>query len=153
MKQFEFSLQRLLDVKLAREQLAEQQLAVALRKLEAERGELRVLHDRLAKQIQWVEKNHHGVARQYAVLAELRYMGQIQRLIELQSLQIASCEQVVSEEREALSEIMRERKGLERLCEREHQRWLLEHKRMEQKHTDEVASIMFARQQSELNGV
>jgi len=153
MRAFQFSLQRLLEVKEAQEQAAEQVLARALRALSKERDELRALQVRLQKQIDRIEESRNRIQKKDNMLEQLRYLEQIQQRIERQSLQIIVCEEVVAKERDAWSVIVRERKSLDRLSDREHKRWSTEQKRMEQKHSDEVASIIFARHQQELNGV
>jgi flagellar FliJ protein len=147
MKLFKFSLQRLLDVKLARERAVEQKLSGVLRTLKEARKQLRVLQDRLQAYVRCLEESAGRRTSNRRILDNLRYIERIQTMIVHQSREIVQCEEAVEEVRQELLAIMQERKSLERLRGRERRKWLEQVRRGEQKHMDEVAGAQFYRNQ------
>jgi flagellar FliJ protein len=149
MKAFEFSLQKLLDVKLAKEQACEQRLALAQRELDQQRAVLREWQQRLEQEVAIIEGFDGRKLTPREVIEHIRYMDQVQEQIRLQAEQILACEEKVNEVREELCRLLQERKGLDKLSEREYLRWLKEVRRQEQRLTDEAAVTGHCRRQVE----
>ena len=78
----------------------------------------------------------------------LRYLERIQRRIVAQTETVMRQETIIEELRNQLCVIVRERKGIEKLRDRERNLWLQELKKSEQKEMDEHASIGFLNQRT-----
>jgi flagellar protein FliJ len=148
MKAFEFSLQRLLDTKEALEQAAEEKLAEAMRILEDGKKRLKQLLAGLHQQINEIEAFRGAKTHRHKLSVHLRYLERIQRQVVIQSQVVTKQEAVVDERRNELCAIMRERKSIEKLKDREWQRWRLEQKKAEQKEMDEFAVVGFVHQRN-----
>ena len=149
MKTFEFSLQRLLDAKEAFERAAEEKLAAAIRLLEAGREKKRQLTVRVRQQIREIEAFRGTQTHRHKISVHQRFLERVQRQIVLQTQLVARQELTVEESRKELLAILRERKTLEKLKDREWLQWMQESKKIEQKEMDEVASVGFAHRQME----
>ena len=148
MKAFEFSLQKLLDVKEAFERAAEARLADAVRKLEACKTKLKELTARRQHEIGQIEAlGAGGRTHRHKLTTHMKYLERVQTQVSTQLQVVVEQELVVEQVRQELCEYVRERKSLEKLKENERRQWLAEHKRKEQKETDEFAVNGFLRQQ------
>ncbi|HBA84874.1 MAG TPA: flagellar export protein FliJ [Verrucomicrobia bacterium] len=147
MKAFEFSLQKLLDVKEAFERATEARLAEATRKLEACKAKLKELSVRRQQEVGQIEALGGAKTQRHKLEAHRRYLDRIQTQLNAQIQTVVEQELVVEQIRQELCEYVRERKSLEKLKENERRQWLAEHKRKEQKETDEFAVNGFLRQQ------
>ena len=147
MKAFEFSLQKLLEVKEAFERAAEARLAEAVRKLEACKAKLKELTAHCQHEIEQIEALGGGKTQRHKLAAHMRYLERVQAQVNAQVQVIVEQELAVEQIRQELCEYVRERKSLEKLKEHERRQWLAENKRKEQKETDEFAVNGFLRQQ------
>jgi flagellar FliJ protein len=147
MKAFAFSLQKLLEVKEAFERAAEARLAEATRKLENCKAKLKELTTRCQHEIEQIEALNGAKTQRHKLTAHMRYLERVQAQVNAQVQVIMEQELVVEQIRQELCEYVRERKSLEKLKEHERRQWLAEHKRKEQKETDEFAVNGFIRQQ------
>lgn len=150
MKAFEFTLQRLLDAKEAFERAAEEKLAAGLRILEAGRDKKRQLTMRVREEIKEIEAFRGTKTQRHKIAVHQRFLERVQRQIVAQTQLVAKQELAVEESRKQLLAILRERKTLEKLKDREWVQWLEGAKKAEQKETDEYASVGFAHRQLEL---
>ncbi len=142
MKKFEFSLQSLLDAQEAKERATEQKLGAHLRILE----ELRRIRRCITASIEEAIRNfEHLNGRPQEHLLHTAFMAKLRQDLVLQSEKTAAAEAAVETVRKALHAIIRERKGLEKLKERELLRWQEEWRHQEQKAMDEVASTGYVR--------
>jgi len=146
MKIFEFTLQRLLEAKEALERAAEEKLAAAIRLLETARERLRQLKGRMRQQIKEIEAFRGARTHRHKISVHQRFLERIQHQVVAQTQLVAKQEASVEELRKQLCVIMRERKTLEKLREREWLTWVDEQKRAEQKEMDEFASVGFVHQ-------
>ena len=149
MKTFEFSLQRLLDAKEAFERAAEEKLAAVIRIMEAGREKKRQLTVRMREQIKEIEAFRGTKTHRHKISVHQRFLERVQRQIVLQTQLVAKQELAVEESRKQLLIILRERKTLEKLKDREWLQWLEESKKSEQKEMDEYASVGFTHRQME----
>ena len=144
MKKFVFSLERLLDAKEAFERAAEEKLAAAIRIMEAGREKKRQLTVCVREQIREIEAFRGTKTHRHKISVHQRFLERVQRQIVLQTQLVARQELAVEESRKQLLTILRERKTLEKLKERERLQWMQESKISEQKEMDEYASVGFA---------
>jgi flagellar FliJ protein len=147
-KAFHFSLQRLLDAKETLERAAEEKLANAIRKLEAENDRFKKLSARLREQIKQMESFRGIKTSRYKLSVHLRYLDRLQQRLQIQANDVANAERIVEEVRAHLCAIVRERKTIEKLKEREWNEWSLQSRRLEQKEMDEFAAIGFINQRA-----
>jgi flagellar protein FliJ len=145
MKAFVFSLQKVLDVKRARESAAEQALAGALQQAEATKRRLQGVQAELRERIRRVEQLRGTATPADRLRSELRYLDALHEEIDGLAQRLSAQEQEVERRRAALKAALRERKTLERACVRERDDWLLAARREEQKQTDEIAGVAFWR--------
>ena len=79
----------------------------------------------------------------------VRYIEHMHQQINIEIQRIIEQESVIEQLRQELCAIIRERKSLEKLKERERNTWLKEHRRREQSEMDEFASSGHFRQRQE----
>lgn len=148
MKTFVFKLQTSLDVKLKREEIQKEELAIAT-KIHRENTDILIcLRNRLIEiqEILRVKQSEF-----INVLELLNYQDYIPVLIERIKQQEAITEefrQAMESERQKLVEIMRERKILEKLRTKHFQLYVQECLREEQKQIDEMATVRFIHRDS-----
>lgn len=145
MKAFEFRLQTKLDITgrqedIARVEVAEKQKAYqcALDKLESLIQYMEDLHRMLR------QKNRSSLSVQ-EVIAVKEYQGVLKERISDQKKVVKQAESELEEAQQVLLEIMKERKTLDRLREREYFEYLCEVMRQEQNQIDEVAIAQYIR--------
>ncbi len=141
MKKFEFSLQKLLDVEEAHEKAAEQKLAAAKRQLHSAQEELKRIRARMDKEINAIETFKGTQTARHNLMNHIKYLERLQYMVVQQSQRVAECQIEVDKCIELLHQIMRKRKTLEKLKEREKAIWQEEEKKTEQKQLDEFAVI------------
>lgn len=145
MKAFEFRLQTKLDITerqedIARVEVAERQKAYqsAVDKLESLIQHMEDLHGMLR------QKNNGSLPVQ-EVIAVKEYQGVLKERISYQRKVVKQAESELEEAQQVLLEIMKERKTLDRLREREYFEYLCEVMRQEQNQIDEVAIVQYIR--------
>ena len=143
MKAFVFSLQRLLDAKEAFERAAEEKLSAGQHALGNEKEKLANLAAQARGQIGKIELFQGVVTRRHKLSVHLRYLERLQRRVVAQTEAVTRQEAVVEELRNRLCIIVRERKSIEKLRDRERNLWLQELKKSEQGEMDERAGIGF----------
>lgn len=137
MKAFKYSMQRLLDTKIAIEDARRVRVACALRDLEREKQRLvdlvaeseRAAHAGRAAE----ESNTHSME------IRSRYVTYFRQLATKCAHNVVVSEQALAQCRSELARATMERETLEKLREREEQIWRLDVKRSEQKEMDETA--------------
>jgi flagellar export protein FliJ len=141
MRKFEFSLQKLLDVQEAYEKAAEQKLAAARKLLHSAQEELKRLRSKMDKEIAAIETFKGTQTARHNLMSHVKYLEKLQYIVAQQSQRVAECQIEVDKCMELLHQIMRKRKTLEKLKEREKALWQEEEKKTEQKQLDEFAVI------------
>ena len=145
MKRFVFSMQALLEARVAFEEAAERRLAEGLRILQSSREELArvgALLDRETASHAALGGRHTSRAE---LLAHVRYRHALEQMQRKQVQLVARHEAAVVDLRERLRSAMAERQSLEQVKKAEHRRWAGEVKRLEQKELDELAVQRFLR--------
>ena len=146
MKLFRFTLQRLLDVKEAMQQMVEVRLGDAQRKLDQNKGIFKELETKLKEQTREIEEMSQRNTNRKELSVRLRYIGWLDKQALRQKKNVCKCEAEVEEIRQELLEVLKERKSLERLRKQEMQQWQHEAVRQERNEMDEIASTRFVHQ-------
>ena len=143
MKAFHYSMQRLLDAKIAIEDSRKMRVASAIRDLEREK-------QRLIELVADAERAAHAghlekETNAHTMEIRSRYVAHVRQLATKCAHTVVACEQTLAQCRSDLARASMERESLERLREHEEQAWRLEVKRHEQKEMDETAQQQHAR--------
>ncbi|MDW7673506.1 MAG: flagellar export protein FliJ [Bacillota bacterium] len=138
---FNFSLQKLLNLKVQEEKQELMKLSILQEKfIKAEEvlTSLKDTHDNYSKEI--------ADKKSYSVI-ELRiynnYFPVLHRKIDEQLLVCEKCQEQIEKQLEIVSEIIKDRKILEKLKERKYQQALFELSKQEQSNIDEIAVTRF----------
>ena len=144
---FHYSLQNILDIKLKMEDQAKQAFAAAKNELDAEEAKLSGLKKRKKRyeakaaellagrlDLQKIEENNQAILR-------------MDEYITLQKRQVRAAEKKLEAAREALTEVMKERKTHETLREKAFEIFLQEENRRESREIDELTSYTYGQKQ------
>ena len=145
MRRFVWRLQRVLDIKTKQEIIKTQELFAIAEKLAQARGELLIQQRMLREIFESIAAGFSGerISRQEFFLRNSTATDE--RIKRLRS-QISELE---SEQKKKMTEVLkirRARDGLERLRERARKRFIEEQEKLEQKQSDETATLSFARE-------
>lgn len=146
MKAFRFTLQRLLEIKEARERVAEERLAAGLRAVRATKDHIKRLSARRQQVVTQIEAFDGRQTHRHRLSVHLRYLERLQGQIHVALQRLVEEEFVAEQRRQELCALVRERKTLEKLRDKERRDWLVAGRRLEQKQTDEFAVTGFLRQ-------
>ena len=142
---YQFKLQALLNHHRHQEEVCQKELAEAQRDLSDAQEKLRRIKKDKRENIQKLQarqKEHHNISN---ILIFINYIEQLSRNIETQVQQVHKASKNVTQKRDNLIAIMKKRKTLEKLKEKE---WLEYQQKMmqdERKFHDEVAATRHAR--------
>lgn len=137
---FIFRLQTLLKLKEQFEKNAKNELGVAIMKLEEEKSKLKVIEDNIDITTNDFREACSGVIRPEKIKELKTYLEHLQLAREKQKENVKKQQKNVDIIRERLVEIMRERKVLENLKEKDFQEYLKEEAKKEQQQVDELVS-------------
>lgn len=149
MRQFSFSLQKLLDVRTALEEAAQRRLANALRALMVAREEMARLALVIKNESERMEKIGGKKTDSSELLAFVRYRHALEQMRRRQGEVVAKLDADARLLRRKLNDAIKEKKSLELLKAREYRVWIESLRRAEQKETDEIASQRFIRRSRE----
>jgi len=142
---YQFKLQALLDHHHRQEEVCQKELAEAQRELTDAQQKLKCLKKDKGENIQKLQARQEGRHHISDVLIFIDYIRQLSRDIKTQTQQVDSASENVTHKRNNLIAIMKKRKTLEKLKEKE---WLEYQKKMlqvERKFNDEVAATRHIR--------
>ena len=154
MKKFEFRLQRLLDIRAAKEKEIQNELAglVSLQNAErAKQDDLRVKMKELGGQLR--EQWQKGSFNSTATSNYWDFQSKALRSIKAADLKIASLEPAVSEVRSRLIEASREKKVVEKLKERKFEEYNYELNRELAKESDDMNQKIYMRNLAEMEAL
>lgn len=137
---FKFRLETFLKLKEQFEKNARNELGIAIMKLEEEKSKLRVIEDNIDITTNDFRDACSGVIRPEKIKELKTYLEHLQHEREKQKENVKRQQKNVDIIREKLVEIMRERKVLENLKEKEFQEYLKEELKKEQQQVDELVS-------------
>ena len=149
MKAFHYSMQGLLDAKIAIEDARRVRVASAIRDLEREKQRLLDL----VMEAERAAHASHGKVETCAHSMEIRarYVAHVRQQAAKCAHNVVMCEQALAQSQSELARATMERESLERLRDREEQAWRLEVKRSEQKEMDETAMQQHTRRRRAAN--
>jgi flagellar protein FliJ len=140
MKRFEFSLQRVLDVKETEEKIIQRDLALA----QCEHRIAMELQDEFEHRIQRELSQMNEVGRKTTTSGEMllhqHYLNSLRDALEQQRKVVAELARKVDEAREKLLEKTKEKKSLEQLRENQFDDYTRERRKAEQAFADETAA-------------
>ena len=145
MKRFVFSMQALLEARIAYEERAERRLADGIRVLQASREELVRVCELLACETAAIAGLSGRHTSRNELLAHVRYRHALEQMLHKQNEIVTRDEAAVVELRESLRAAIADRQSIEDVKKAERRQWLEENKRQEQKHLDELAVQRFLR--------
>ena len=138
---FKFRLETFLKLKEQFEKNARIELGAAIMKLEEEKSKLKVIEDNIDITTNDLRDACSGVIRPEKIKDLKAYLKRLQHEKDKQKEVVKRQQKHVDIIREKLVEIMRERKVLENLKEREFQEYLKEENKKEQQQIDELVSF------------
>lgn len=142
---YQFKLQALLNHRRHQEEVCQIELAEAQRGLTDAQEKLRRLKKAMRENIQKLQtrqKEHHNASD---ILIFINYIEQLSRDIEAQMQQVRKASKNVTQKRDNLIAIMKKRKTLEKLKEKERLDYQQKGMQAERKFNDEVASTRHIR--------
>lgn len=140
MKAFRFRLQRVRDLREAREKDKLTEFGREQRKLGLEQERLMMFRDEAAQQIAEMRGERRAPFPVWEQRASLNYLGRVDRVIEYQTTRVDEQGQAVEQSRERYLEARRETEVLERLREKHFDQWRRDLLREEGKILDEIGS-------------
>ncbi len=141
MNAFKFSLQRLLDAKEAFEKAAEMALADNQRRLNSIKGQLQSVRQFVKDKVFGFEESMRAREGSSELSGHVQYLNWLDREETRILKDIEKCEIDVEAARGKLLVVMRQRKSIEKLREKERRDWVLADRRKEQAMLDESSSV------------
>lgn len=151
MARFHYRMQSILDIKMKMETQAKQEFAAAKAALDEEMSRLEDLQQRKQSYEQEARELLSGILRVQEIADNKEAILRMGEYIAAQKEQVQRAEQKVEEAREALTEVMKERKTHETLREKEFEAFLQDENRQESKEVDELTSYTYGQKQQEKN--
>jgi len=139
-KAFRFRLQRVRDLREAREKDRLTEFGREQRKLGLEKERLTMFRDEAAQQIAEMRGERGEPFPVWAQRVSLSYLGRVDRVIEYQTARVDEQGRTVEQSRERYLEARRETEVLERLREKHFDQWQRDLRREEGKVLDEIGS-------------
>ncbi|MGE5632252.1 MAG: flagellar export protein FliJ [Caulobacteraceae bacterium] len=141
MAAYKFKLQKVLDVKLGIEEEKKNQLGLAKLRLEQEKDKLRKLNGQLDEmKLSFEEKTSQGMAVNELKMI-VNYIDYYKRSIKEQKTKIKMAEDYLSTCREELIKATQERKMMEKLKEIDHEKYLYQEQKKEEKLVGDLVSF------------
>jgi flagellar FliJ protein len=139
MAKFIFKLQSVLNLKKQNEDSKKNELGKAIQRLEAEKQKLAALEDTLENIVkEFNEKTKKATVHELIEYNE--YLSLLNSRIKVQKENVNNAALNVDKVREELIFAVKERKILDKLKEKQHEEFLTEQKKLEQKTNDEIVS-------------
>lgn len=151
MARFRYSLQSILDIKLKMETQAKQEFSAAKSVLDEEIEKLERLLQRKTDYEKEAQRLLSGILNVREIEENKNALLRMDELIMLQHNQVAAAERRMDAAREALTEVMKERKTHETLREKAFEEFLQEENRQESKTVDELTSYTYGQKRQVKN--
>lgn len=151
MARFRYSLQSILDIKLKMETQAKQEFSAAKSVLDEEIEKLERLLQRKTDYEKEAQRLLSGILNVREIEENKNALLRMDELIMLQRNQVAAAERRMDAAREALTEVMKERKTHETLREKAFEEFLQEENRQESKTVDELTSYTYGQKRQVKN--
>ncbi|HAR64522.1 MAG: flagellar export protein FliJ [Candidatus Margulisiibacteriota bacterium] len=147
MKKFKFKLQKLLDLKIRKEDFVKEQFAKAVRKLETEKDFLIQASSELSEERQ--QQKARRLQQRISSDQELQYQcffKKLQNKIAATQIKVNQAANVVNQKRAELIQARKDRRIIEELKEKQINEYLLMVDKEENKVLDEIATMAAARE-------
>jgi flagellar protein FliJ len=145
---YRFKLQALLNHRRHQEEGCQQELAEAQRNLSDAQKKLKSIKKNKRENIQKLQAKQSERHNASNILIFIKYIEQLSRDLDVQLQQVNHASQHVTEKRENLIAIMKKRKTLEKLKEKQWLEYQQKMMRAERKFNDEVAATRHIRNQA-----
>ena len=143
---YRFSLQKVLDYRKKKEELAQQKLAVALQEREQARFELQKTEEEITD-CQRVYTDIQSTQTDLARLMQAAdYTGLLAKQLKARQEELLAREIRLLEEKRQTEQAMQSRKIIDKLRQKDYSRYLQEMNKAEQKQLDEIARLLFLQQ-------
>lgn len=143
MAKFRYSLQSILNIKEKMETMAKQDFSAAKLALDAENEKLAALFGRKSAYEEEGKRLRHGTLNVRDIEDNKNAILIMDQYIAQQRLQVKKAEEQLERAREALAEVMKERKMHESLREKAFENFMQEENRQEGKSVDELTSYTY----------
>jgi len=140
MKRFEFSLQKVMEVRQTEEKALQRHLADARHNLHVVQEELNALLARLEQQLERKQKMNGGTMNSARYMLLQNYIQCLQEDIDASNERIMELEKKVEEARLMLLEKTKEKKAIEKLRDNQFEEYRREAKKEEQVFLDEITA-------------
>lgn len=151
MARFRYSLQSILDIKLKMETQAKQEFSAAKNALDEENEKLEGLFQRKTEYEAEAKRLLSGILDVREIDENKNSLLRMEEMIALQQCQVAIAERRMDAAREALTEVMKERKTHETLREKAFEEFLQDENRQESKTVDELTSYTYGQKRQVKN--
>ncbi|HHU29415.1 MAG TPA: flagellar export protein FliJ [Firmicutes bacterium] len=143
---YRFPLQKVLDYRKKKEELAQQKLAVALQ----EREQARFVLQKTEEEFTDCQRVYTDIQSTQTDLARLMqaadYTGLLAKQLEARQEELLAREIRLLEEKRQTEQAMQSRKIIDKLRQKDYSRYLQEMNKAEQKQLDEIARLLFLQQ-------
>lgn len=143
---YRFSLQKVLDYRKKKEELAQQKLAVALQ----EREQARFVLQKTEEEFTDCQRVYTDIQSTQTDLARLMqaadYTGLLAKQLKARQEELLAREIRLLEEKRQTEQAMQSRKIIDKLRQKDYSRYLQEMNKAEQKQLDEIARLLFLQQ-------
>ncbi|WP_250229353.1 flagellar export protein FliJ [Anaeropeptidivorans aminofermentans] len=143
MAKFTFSMESILKIKYSLEEQKKQEFGMAMKKLEAEKILLNSLNKRREDSVATFKVNVSSAINPKESADFSNYIEALKFKIEEQAIKVKRANAEVEKKREELVEATKEKKKFEKLKENQHENYIIEEKRSEQRVTDEIVSYKY----------
>lgn len=143
MAKFTFSMESILKIKYSLEEQKKQEFGMAMKKLEAEKILLNNLNKRREDSVATFKVNVSSAINPKESADFSNYIEALKFKIEEQAIKVKKANAEVEKKREELVEATQEKKKFEKLKENQHENYIIEEKRSEQRVTDEIVSYKY----------
>jgi len=143
MGKFSFRLESMLKIAINQEEDAKKYLAFTLSELKNGREQLLALSQLQTKALRALVEDQKGKISINKLISNHHYCQFLKSEVEKKQNEVMNLEKKVEQARENLQEIMKKRKILEKLEEKQYSSFLSEEQRNLQKELDEIASNLF----------
>jgi flagellar FliJ protein len=146
-KRFEFRLQTVLRIRKQDEDACKRVVADRLRRIKAVHSEVVALQGQMADEIRAFRQTHAvGRLDMRQVMQHRHWLIHLQQGVLMANSRLAELQRQLEQDRIALTEARKRVRVLEKLKERQHERYRHELNRMEARENDEIGNTLYFRQ-------
>ncbi len=149
-KRFQFRLETVLRVRRQREDAAKRVVADRLRQIAEVKSEMRAMQDQIDSELSAFRASHASGELDMRQVARHRYwLVQLDQGVMTNTSRLRDLERALAQERQELGEARKQVRILEKLEERQRERYMKALERAEAAENDEIGSVLYLRQRRE----